>query len=151
MPRSTVVMLIALTLLTGSALSAAVYRCNMDGKLSFSDKPCPEGEVGAEVKGVAAQTSTPSQPGSTPSANASVPQMDNTMTGEDAGATQALEDLRKRCASGDQSSCQLHGLNTRHYEENRQRNARCARGEERACDEIRCLAQNDAQACKRLN
>ena len=132
-----------------------VYRCSVDGRTVFTDRPCPDGERLEGLAGDApapareagrgvADAGTPARRGSEP------PQFDAWTTGEHPEVLQAMADLGRRCQGGDARACQTHRLNSAQYAGNRDRNRRCAAGEARACDEIRCLAAGDRAACARL-
>lgn len=141
--------------LAGTAAAGEVYRCTENGKTVFSDRPCP-GAVRVEglptdPKARANSPSTAVPTATATSTSGDTPQFDAQATGEDASIERNMADLARECTAGDPQACQVHRLNEGHYAANRERNARCASGEARACDEIRCLARSDREACARVD
>lgn len=140
------------------AAAAEVYRCMIDGRVTFTDRPCDDGE---RIEGLPTDTPRPQRPPAgkpeaptappPPRAPAGPPQFDAWTTGEHPDVVRAMADLARRCGAGDASACRTHRLNAGQYAGNRGRNRRCADGEARACDEIRCLAQGDREACARVD
>lgn len=131
-----------------------VYRCSVDGRTVFTDRPCADGEriEGLAVDAPAAERATERGTAATGSPpHADRPQFDAWTTGEHPDVVRAMANLLRRCESGDARACRTHRLNSGQYAGNRDRNRRCADGEARACDEIRCLADGDRAACRRVD
>lgn len=150
---ATCTLLLAIAANAGAA--AEVYRCTVDGRVTFTDRPCADGE---RIEGLPAATPRPQRPpagdpgAQTPSDTpAGLPRFDAWTTGEHPDVVRAMADLGRRCAAGDARACQTHRLNRTQYDGNRDRNRRCADGDVRACDEIRCLANGDRAACARVD
>jgi hypothetical protein len=147
---------------------AQLHRCVIDGRTTFSDKPCPGAAVDVRPSdaGGAATTSTPAagaptaggraagataaaaQPAGTPAAGTptTLPP-----AGARPGATAAGDpDLARRCAAGNAAACRTQQTLERHQRDMDELAQHCAGGSARACDAIACVKQNDRAACARV-
>jgi hypothetical protein len=116
-------------LLAGAAQAQSVYRCNDNGRIVFSDKPCPGGEV----------VDTRPATGSKGAAPAPAPSTAPSATPSPAPSTAAPRPAAPAAGAG--GVAPGVGYATREQA--------CAGGNARACDEIACL-RDERDACERI-
>lgn len=131
LPKSCLILL-SMALLAGTAPSAQAqnaYRCEENGRVVFSDKPCPGGSVvdtrpatgggrAAPAAAATGQTAAPAAPSTAAEPPKAAPAAPRAVPGAPGPGYQTREQA-------------------------------CAEGSQRACDEIACL-RDEADACARI-
>lgn len=160
--------------LAAAPASAQLHRCVIDGRTTFSDRPCPGAAVEvrpSEAVGAPAGSSpaagapaagarAPGTPAGGPPAT-SAPAAGGPAAGTPAAvappaaprpgpATAGDADLARRCAAGDAAACRTQQTLQRHQRDMDELARHCTGGSARACDAVACVKSNDRAACARL-
>jgi hypothetical protein len=135
--------------LAAAPASAQLHRCVIDGRTTFSDRPCP----GAAVE-VRPSEAVSAPAGSSPAAGAPAAGTPTAAAPPAAArpgpATAGDADLARRCAAGDAAACRTQQTLQRHQRDMDELARHCAGGSARACDAVACVKSNDRAACARL-
>lgn len=131
-PPGALAALLAGLLLAGAAQAQSVYRCNDNGRIVFSDKPCPGGEVVDTRPATGSQGAATAAPRSESAPSTAAPAK---------APPSAPSPAPSRPAAGAGGVAPGVGYATREQS--------CAGGNARACDEIACL-RDERDACERI-
>ena len=131
-PPGALAAVLAGLLLAGAAQAQSVYRCNDNGRIVFSDKPCPGGEVVDTRPATGSQGAATAAPRSESAPSTAAPAK---------APPSAPSPAPSRPAAGAGGVAPGVGYATREQS--------CAGGNARACDEIACL-RDERDACERI-
>jgi hypothetical protein len=132
LPKSCL-LLLSLVPLAGTSVAQAqnVYRCDENGRVVFSDKPCPGGSVVDTRPATGGGRAAPAEVAPSKAAAAAGP------------APSAAAEPPKAAAAAPRAAAGAPGPGYQTREQ------ACAEGSQTACDEIACL-RDEADACARI-